>query len=625
MSTTRGMNTPYFGPSTIEERMLLADVVARVRLISVDGAVVVEPGDTYRGALEFRFRVLEYIKGSGGSEVVAVTIDEYRYDTEAEARAAVPGMVAARNTRWDDAEAIVFLQDYYDQDGRTTYLLGGHTVYGEDAYTVASRHDKNWLPEAATSTSGASRSTDTAEKRFLLDVPSNVGAQGSSSRSVAPPAQTESAPTITLGAFKAKVAALEAEIAAGDGSEAYRTCVFWKYSLQRDLEWNAENGRVAPTTTAYDLGSGLPAGSLLYEAPVGGIPGRPGTYWLEGGDKDLFTVETTTNPIPDPLDDGMTYTGLRTATARPLPAGDYTFVSEGRWGGWICRTDFSELERNLNRHTRTVHVTSPPRPVHEAFFDPVAIGAAVGADGANGVLKPAAFTVGGASATITSLKWESGTVTMELNPSASLAGHAIDFIALDGSVALTLSFDDATQGGGGALTWPVASQPWNAGDLLMLRIGADATTLTTPTPTTTPTPLTPSTPTPTPTPTPTSTATPTPTPTPTPTTTEPITVTLSPRVEGSETYVNLAIEWNDPQPCDGQYMVALYTSSDYLVRFMGFHPAPATTSLSSETYMWWDLRFFPDRWAGVSCDPSDYSGRRELGRVSLRAAHPDNN
>ena len=107
--------------------------------------------------------------------------------------------------------------------------------------------------------------------------------------------------------------------------------------------------------------------------------------------------------------------------------------------------------------------------VHEAFFDPVAIGAAVGADASNGVLEPAAFTVGGASATMTSLEWESSTVTMELNPSASLAGHAVDFIALDGSVSLTLSFDDATQSGG-ALTWSVASQPWNAGDLLMLRI-----------------------------------------------------------------------------------------------------------------------------------------------------------
>ena len=96
------------------------------------------------------------------------------------------------------------------------------------------------------------------------------------------------------------------------------------------------------------------------------------------------------------------------------------------------------MESRVDRHTRFVHVTAPVEAVHEAFFDPVAIGAAVGADGANGVLKPAAFTVGGASATITSLKWESGAVTMELNPSASLAGHAIDFIALDGSVTTAL-------------------------------------------------------------------------------------------------------------------------------------------------------------------------------------------
>ena len=102
-------------------------------------------------------------------------------------------------------------------------------------------------------------------------------------------------------------------------------------------------------------------------------------------------------------------------------------------------------------------------------------------------------------------------------------------------------------------------------------------------------------------------------------------MTLSPRVDGSSTYVNIAIEWNDPLPCDGQYMVALYTSSDYVVRFMGFHPDPETTSLSRELYTRWDLQFFPDRWAGVSCDPSDYSGRRHLGRVSLRAVHPDNN
>ena len=40
----------YHGLVSIEEQILWDDVVARVRLISVDGAVVVEPGGTYRGA-----------------------------------------------------------------------------------------------------------------------------------------------------------------------------------------------------------------------------------------------------------------------------------------------------------------------------------------------------------------------------------------------------------------------------------------------------------------------------------------------------------------------------------------------------------------------------------------------
>ena len=167
----------------------------------------------------------------------------------------------------------------------------------------------------------------------------------------------------------------------------------------------------------------------------------------------------------------MRYT-RRTVTARPLPAGDYVF-----YPNWlppsvlICNKDWSI---GYNRTIVYLTVAAPGGTLHEAFFDPVAIGAAVGADGSDGVLKPAAFTVGGASATITSLKWESGTVTMALNPTASLAEYAIDFIDVNGTTTLSLSFDDATQSGGGALTWPVASQPWNAGDLLMLRIAPAA-------------------------------------------------------------------------------------------------------------------------------------------------------
>ena len=62
---------------------------------------------------------------------------------------------------------------------------------------------------------------------------------------------------------------------------------------------------------------------------------------------------------------------------------------------------------------------------------------------------------------------------MSLSPAASLLGNIIDLIDVTGTTTLSLSFDDATQSGG-ALTWSVADQPWEAGDLLMLRIGASS-------------------------------------------------------------------------------------------------------------------------------------------------------
>ena len=88
-----------------------------------------------------------------------------------------------------------------------------------------------------------------------------------------------------------------------------------------------------------------------------------------------------------------------------------------------------------------------------------------------GALKPAAFSVNGEQTTIQALKWENGIVTMGLSAGVPLTGHRMDFIALDGSVSLSLSFDDTqTQSESGLLTWNVPQQPWQDGDQLMLRI-----------------------------------------------------------------------------------------------------------------------------------------------------------
>ncbi len=54
-------------------------------------------------------------------------------------------------------------------------------------------------------------------------------------------------------------------------------------------------------------------------------------------------------------------------------------------------------------------MTAPKGAVHEAFFDPVAAGSAVGVDAANGVLNPASFslTQDGTTASLSKIAWES--------------------------------------------------------------------------------------------------------------------------------------------------------------------------------------------------------------------------
>ena len=115
--------------------------------------------------------------------------------------------------------------------------------------------------------------------------------------------------------------------------------------------------------------------------------------------------------------------------------------------------------------------------LHEAFFDPVTVGSAVAADGANGVLKPALFAgANGATTTIERIAWEpgsgaTGTVKVALSPHTGVASHAVDFIALDGSVSLSLNVADAAVDlASNTLSWPVVSQPWQNGDELMVRI-----------------------------------------------------------------------------------------------------------------------------------------------------------
>ena len=464
-----GSMIAYDGPSSLEERILKSPVIARVRLDSVSSAAesgtIFDGSTKYIAILEFRFSVLEYLKGSGANDIVAVWDADPVFDTRQEAEAALPAIVAARDTQWDDREAIVFLrnsQTYLpstQQTGRY-YLSWERGSDLDDNYSIASRYNKLWLPAEAAVDAPSQPSGD--QQRFLLDVPPASG----------------TAPTTTLGEIKTRIAGVAAKLDAGDGSEEYRECVQRTYQFEGRNRYSIETGGggYASRTPDHELDSGLAASSVVYEeSPVfGDLPDKKGRTWLDGGDADLFGVESG-DAVPydfsgDGVNDSIYFARLR-GVGTPASRRGLQVPLQRRLG---C---FRSLRRVHHPLRMDGHSHCPEGTLHEAFFDPVTVGTAALADSTNGVLKPTEFTdTNGASATIERVAWEagtgeSGTVKLKLSPHDGIAGHTLHFIALDGSVPLSLKVADATvDAPNDILSWTVASQPWNDGDKLMLRI-----------------------------------------------------------------------------------------------------------------------------------------------------------
>ena len=305
-------------------------------------------------------------------------------------------------------------------------------------YTIASRHAKRWLPAASAGGASGSASTSRAPggsgakassagaQRFLLEVPtSETAARGASD-------QTATASTITLADMKAKIAEIEREAVAGGGSEAYRECLYHKYEWERQVRYwkEARGGDYFYKRHDQTIASGLPAETLVYTSvqasyalrEYGETPNSNyGEFVLRGRDEDLFHPR---------------WPGVA-KTARPLPAGEYKFYYAYQPKKYVLCDALPEDE--LKRHEVFVTVTAPAGTVHEAFFDPADLTPGAGFSASSGVLEPAGFSIGGTAASITGLKWQSGSVVLTLAPYASLSGHTLDFIALDGSVAPSLA------------------------------------------------------------------------------------------------------------------------------------------------------------------------------------------
>ena len=437
------------GVTSLEEMIVRSDLIAVARLKSVDRGVEHQKRIdqvVYAKTLEFTFQVEEYLKGDGENQVVGIVFEGgLVFKTAAGANF---GIDPERIDHWDGRRAVLFLRDdANDPDiswkaGR--YWLGFTTDGTEEGYSISSITYRPWYP-------AASDADD--EKRFLLKSDLNPDS---------------SPPTITLQELRAKVASIGQEVAGQ--TEAYRDCIELKYERDRKAKyWKEKRGRSDHYSRVDEvtLESGMPPGTKVFTDRL--APNN--AEWSR-----------TRNPLPEGLEDRFLLAGDsehfsgewpgEIYTNRPIPQGEYQiyYAPFGAHRG-MCTDTISEEEQTRNWVVLTVE--APDGTLHEALFDPISSddkGSIVG-----GVVSPLALTdANGANGALLALTWEAeaggvGTVKLLHTPNASLTGHTLEFIDLDGSVQLSLAVSDA-QADDTSLVWKVAEQPWQSGDQLMLRV-----------------------------------------------------------------------------------------------------------------------------------------------------------
>ena len=247
----------------------------------------------------------EHLKGSGPTALLVVVRGGHEYSTEAEARVYADYQVQARVTIWDARQAVLFLE----APARPYTPAGGGGAAGSSettspavlqftrlnlnqppwAYSVLTL-SRAWLPAQDTPAQGE------APTAFITD-----GTQS-------PP------PTITLADLRARIAALAAELKAGDGIEGYAACIYGRILRERYRRADPWT----PLQESVAMGSGSAAGTEVSRGTNAYRDPQYSRYWLSGSDSGRFR--------PLVIDaDGVPSTGYdhSLATTRPLPSGTY--------------------------------------------------------------------------------------------------------------------------------------------------------------------------------------------------------------------------------------------------------------------------------------------------------------
>ena len=437
---------------SLEEQIFASEFIIRASLVSAAASTETVPSNpgiapTYRALQLLRFTAHEYLKGTGPSEVMVIVRGRHTYTSESEARVFADLKLMQRNTAWDDRQGALFLNrtrppgQAGSAEGQNEtafeFTLSNFGVETEWDYSIDTL-SRAWLP----ATEAGQPDGDFPELSTL-----QFTTNGSASTAV----------VISLEELRTGIAEMEATLEAGAGIQGFARCIQEKIRYER----YRRAVPYSPYQHSIDLTSGLPAGTEIYRNGPFHDDRIRSRDRLTGTNKRLF--QTSVEDVDSNPRNGYDRV---ISTLRPLPAGRYEY--EYRVEQDVDAPCEFVPEPYL---VGTITVIAPRGTLHEAFFDPVASGDAVGFTAEAGVLEPAAFSVNGPQTSIQVLKWESGVVTLEFSPGVPLAGGRIDFISIDGSVSLSLSFDDAQpQGDGSTLTWSVPHEPWADGDRLMIRI-----------------------------------------------------------------------------------------------------------------------------------------------------------
>ena len=423
------IDTSYQGAAlpSVAERVYLSDAVVRASLVSTGDGVL-------------NFRATEYLKGSGPNTF------------------SLPIGSGDRDTQWDGQEAILFLS------AEDTGGAGGTSGNSSDGFTFTDTTTWPWygapqLMGTYTGTLPEGYTIGSNNPVWLPDVGSG-GASGSSSAKSSPNFETGAEDSsISLDDLKETINWLQSRPTVAD----YDDCILASLHYDREArdkhayygDWRVDK------TWNKRLASGTPAGATIETTPWGDHT-RYAENTLSGRDAEHFEVYLMDD---DKLSTNLYHIIIR--TTRPLPEGTYKFRSNSRLP-WYIPCNYNPYRSYLDY---TVTTESPEGVVHEAFFDPVSSGDAVGYFGTGDALKPAAVSTGDISTTIQSLKWQDSAVTLGLQPYNALTGQVLDFITGDGTTTLSLQGAAATgDSTSGTLTWAVGSQPWSSGDELMLRL-----------------------------------------------------------------------------------------------------------------------------------------------------------